>query len=847
MPIRSRHSLVTALVVILLMELASGAILPVRRIDLSTPRETLPCRIDIIRPHCNEGTDYSVADLNGDDQPEYMYWYSNPAPGGLWQSAVVACSDPWTSDAILQYNGQDEWARQVNVSFFDCIGSRGDDIIVARVHGDTILFTIVAFDSAFAQAEMQHVVAAVGQNMNPPGYFHSLHINSLAAVDLTGDGCKDFIFGRSVKPETAFERALIAYDLRNRREIWRFPVSDLIGRRCFKLVRLVSGEHVFVFAVNSANNLYRSTNGMTSDTPYLCSIGMDGRERWRHAQGNAFWNPSLSLLDMNGDGIEEAVTLLREGEVRDSMVLSLRCYDVATGRLIARSESLRGTWGSMCPLVDSTDGDRFIALGFASGQDLCIAKFDTGLHLVDIVSGLELTAVQDYDRDGHPEILANNQQQLYAALDKNLKLLALTARNEIKGGQYPFKHSQFTLRCNENDYELVSLTRRSLTAYWFGKYKWYLAVALALVLLVAGLQVLRWAKRIRLAAAGIPGLDKVDALVMVLDRKGKVTFVSEHSLARHLIGADSPRGKHYGRLFTKQTQSLLHLIERSYSQPLITLQEQLEVEIDGTAANLLVATYPRLDQSNRFLGKVVVVENITNRLDWQRKVVLGEAAQRWVHNLKNSLATARLYLDNLEEDPRLDDRVRREVLSEYLPTVRSQIMNTSDTASKILRFSSIRKPEPIAYDINALVDSAVGPYAASPKPNLTVAKKQQPDLPSVEIDPGQIKEVLDNLLSNAVFAMKKGGKLTIATRLAEDLPQGNGRKMIEIVVEDTGIGIAQSDMDKIFQPGFSKSGSTGVGLALVKEIVENHAGEVTVESRLGQGTRFAVRLPVGRA
>jgi len=264
---------------------------------------------------------------------------------------------------------------------------------------------------------------------------------------------------------------------------------------------------------------------------------------------------------------------------------------------------------------------------------------------------------------------------------------------------------------------------------------------------------------------------------------------------------------------------------------------------DGTVATIAITAYPRLDQNDKFNGKVLIAENVTGRLNWQRKVVLGEAAQRWLHRLKGNLATARIYLENLQEDRRLDVQTRDRVLPDYIPAVNDQIRQTAETANKILHFASISKPEPVRCEINALIDRAAEPYLANPRSGLTVAKEQQADLPEISVDPNQIKEVLDNLLSNAIFSMKQGGKLGISSHLAEDLPSKSSLRMVEIVVEDTGVGIDVVDLERIFQPGFSRSGSTGVGLALVKEIVENHGGQIKVESQPGKGSRFIVRLP----
>ena len=109
-------------------------------------------------------------------------------------------------------------------------------------------------------------------------------------------------------------------------------------------------------------------------------------------------------------------------------------------------------------------------------------------------------------------------------------------------------------------------------------------------------------------------------------------------------------------------------------------------------------------------------------------------------------------------------------------------------------------------------------------------------MPLVELDPAQFKQVFLNLVINASQSMENGGILTIrAKNLANEL---------QIEVEDTGDGIEEIYIDKVFDLFFStRKEGTGVGLAIVKQIVESHGGTLGVESRLGYGANFSIRIP----
>jgi signal transduction histidine kinase len=113
----------------------------------------------------------------------------------------------------------------------------------------------------------------------------------------------------------------------------------------------------------------------------------------------------------------------------------------------------------------------------------------------------------------------------------------------------------------------------------------------------------------------------------------------------------------------------------------------------------------------------------------------------------------------------------------------------------------------------------------------------EPLLPSVELDEGQLRQALLNILGNARQVMQPGGQVRVATRA------GMGGEVV-VEIADNGPGIPADSIEKIFEPFFSKrAGGTGLGLAIARQMVENHGGSIEVDSQLGRGTTFRIRLP----
>ncbi len=131
---------------------------------------------------------------------------------------------------------------------------------------------------------------------------------------------------------------------------------------------------------------------------------------------------------------------------------------------------------------------------------------------------------------------------------------------------------------------------------------------------------------------------------------------------------------------------------------------------------------------------------------------------------------------------------------------------------------------------------------------ITIEKTLAPDLPRVMLDRQQIKQVLINLLINAVDAIgTQGGQLRVQTG---KLVKPTGKVWIQIDIEDTGEGIQADNLEHIFDPFFTtkpetgEHEGTGLGLTIVHQIIQEHHGEIRVKSSVGVGTTFSVCLPV---
>ncbi|MEK6530007.1 MAG: ATP-binding protein, partial [candidate division NC10 bacterium] len=123
-------------------------------------------------------------------------------------------------------------------------------------------------------------------------------------------------------------------------------------------------------------------------------------------------------------------------------------------------------------------------------------------------------------------------------------------------------------------------------------------------------------------------------------------------------------------------------------------------------------------------------------------------------------------------------------------------------------------------------------------PALALKTSFAPDLPTLEVDPDQIKRAVLNLVDNAIEAVSGAGEVTVETVFIPET------KQVRMVVSDNGVGIPPEDKDKLFLPYFStKAAGMGLGLAIVHQIVTDHGGSIWVEDHVPKGSRFVIELP----
>ena len=232
-------------------------------------------------------------------------------------------------------------------------------------------------------------------------------------------------------------------------------------------------------------------------------------------------------------------------------------------------------------------------------------------------------------------------------------------------------------------------------------------------------------------------------------------------------------------------------------------------------------------------------QTIIRRAD--RLSSLGTLVASLAHEIRNPLVSIKTFTQLLPE--RIEDE---EFRNYFLKVASGEIDRLTGLINELLGFARPTEPRLEGEDIHAIIDKMEVLIATEArKKNISLHKNYAPDLPQVRIDAEQIKQVLLNILLNAIQTIRGEGEIWIETRMVQVPLEEKIEPFIQVEVRDTGVGIPQENLERIFDPFFStRPEGSGLGLAISHNIIHDHRGFIAVESEVAKGTSFKIHLPL---
>ncbi|MDA8157521.1 MAG: ATP-binding protein [Actinomycetota bacterium] len=219
---------------------------------------------------------------------------------------------------------------------------------------------------------------------------------------------------------------------------------------------------------------------------------------------------------------------------------------------------------------------------------------------------------------------------------------------------------------------------------------------------------------------------------------------------------------------------------------------------------------------------------------------LGRISASVAHEIRNPLTVVGGFARMLQK--RIADKTERE----YADFIVSEVSKLEEILRDILSYSRTTALKLQEYSIHYLIEDILKIYEDQFKEHQIMVQKSYDFSGNIKIDKLRAREVIINVISNAIDSMQEGGILTVNTAL-EDV---HGESFVAVRIGDTGIGITPEHLGKVFEPFFTTKiyrKGVGLGLAISKKIMADHGGFITVESTPGKGATFILHFPKGQA
>jgi len=329
--------------------------------------------------------------------------------------------------------------------------------------------------------------------------------------------------------------------------------------------------------------------------------------------------------------------------------------------------------------------------------------------------------------------------------------------------------------------------------------------------------------------------------LVTTDLRGDITTFNR--AAEEITGykAQDVRGKNIRAIFgdiEKQIEAGLESIRLRSRLPRFDIGCRTA---DGREIHLGFSVAPLVDESESSRGYVLTFQDLTEVMELEREVrrqerlaALGKMAAGLAHEIRNPLASMRGSVQVLASELSLSHDQ-----AQLMQIVLRESDRLNRIVSDFLTYARPPKIERSVIELGGLVGETIALLRNSPElgPNHRVVEALPSEPVHYNGDPNQIRQILWNLARNAIQAMPHGGELCASL-------QARAGAEVTICFRDTGQGMTREQKERLFEPFNSTSGGTGLGMAIVYQLVRDHNGKVVVESEAGRGTSISIKLPV---
>jgi two-component system, sporulation sensor kinase E len=339
--------------------------------------------------------------------------------------------------------------------------------------------------------------------------------------------------------------------------------------------------------------------------------------------------------------------------------------------------------------------------------------------------------------------------------------------------------------------------------------------------------------------------------IIVTDSNGRITYLNDAACQLFALEPNGSIGK-------RLDERVRGLDWKSLSQSEVAVSRDIEIFypanrfINFYIVPLIIEREPASDKkdpdqigiSGHQVGHAIILRDITESRRTEQQTIESERfnaltllAAGVAHEIGNPLNSLNIHLQLIEREARQLDGAKRAELQESVEVARAEVNRLDSIITQFLRAIRPTRPQLRPENVNSIVEEAVRFFTPEIKDrDIVVEQELRSDLPLLELDRDQMKQAFYNVIKNSFEAMKSRGILRIRTDMDDS--------HVVVRFTDSGGGMSPENLSQVFEPYFTtKTSGTGLGLLIVRRIVREHGGELSIESSAGKGLTVTIRLP----
>lgn len=333
-------------------------------------------------------------------------------------------------------------------------------------------------------------------------------------------------------------------------------------------------------------------------------------------------------------------------------------------------------------------------------------------------------------------------------------------------------------------------------------------------------------------------LENIATGVISVDSHGRVSTINEAASKILNIQAKKVKGAPYKKAFdASYLDPVRAMIKGMNEARRESANGQIHIIVSGRLITLLVNVTALKNTEGKYLGMVIVFDDLTELIKAQKTAAWREVARGIAHEIKNPLTPIQLNTQRLKKKFKEGSSDFTEVFDESTDVIIQEVEGLKKLVDEFSKFARMPEPNPKPYKLHRIIDDTLALYKDIRK-GIKFLINYDSKIDIINVDHEQFKRVFINLIENSIDAVNGNGIIEIDTSLTKD------SKMVRIEVKDNGIGIPDENKDKLFLPYFStKKKGSGLGLAIANRIVVDHSGIIRIEDNQPRGAKFIIELP----